>query len=53
MMMDEFFFKIIKNNYSQPDPTIRTCNTDHETESQHKKQTWKNNNVKFLTNKNN
>jgi hypothetical protein len=41
MMMDEIIEKIIKNDYSQPDSTFRICDTDHEAELQHKKQTRK------------
>jgi hypothetical protein len=43
MMMDENF----KNNWSQLDPTFTIYNTDYKVGSQHKRQTQKNNNVKF------
>jgi hypothetical protein len=39
--------KVIKNGRSQPSPTFRICDTDHDTGSQRKGQTRKNNNVKF------
>jgi hypothetical protein len=38
-----------KVNPIQP---LEFCNMYHETESQHKSLTWKNNNIKFITNQN-
>jgi len=32
---------IIKNDWSQPDPTFKTCDMNHEAESQYKRQTQK------------
>jgi len=32
---------IIKNNWSQRDPTFKTCDINHEAESQYKRQTQK------------
>jgi hypothetical protein len=41
------FLKIIKNEWSEPGPTFKLYNTDHKTESQHKNQAKKNNNIKL------
>jgi hypothetical protein len=38
-------FKIIKNNWSEPDSTFKIYDTNHEAESQHKRH--KKNDVKF------
>jgi len=45
--------KICKHNkkYLKPsNPTFKTYDIYHEAEPRHKRQTWKNNNVRFLTN---
>jgi hypothetical protein len=44
MIMDEIFkmmnfLKVIKNDWNQPSPTFRTCDMDHKSESQRKRQT--------------
>jgi hypothetical protein len=39
MKLNVAWQKIIKNDSSQPSPTFKTRDTDHEAESQHKRQT--------------
>jgi len=38
---------------TNPVQPLEFSNIDYETESQYKSQTWKNNNVKLITNQNN
>jgi hypothetical protein len=38
MMIDEIKNKKNKNDRSQPDSTFKTCDNDHKTGSQHKRQ---------------
>jgi len=50
IMMDEIFLKYWKMTQTNSIQPLEFSNIDHETGSQHKSQTWKNNNVKLITN---
>jgi hypothetical protein len=49
-MMDEIFLKYWKMTQTNSIQPLEFSNIDHETGSQHKNQTWKNNNVKLIIN---
>jgi hypothetical protein len=41
------FLKINKNDWNEPGPTFKICDTDHKVKSQRKRKTKKNKNIKF------